>query len=185
MIVEVAVTARGSRNGLVGAGDVLCIRPYPWDWGLEEIRRYLILLVDARGQTRIEPLFRDIPTGKILTLSELGMLPLTNTDHGRYRLIAKSSLKINFAVVRRHIPDLDIQKAGNRKSIYQPAKKRSQLIRKFDGRAGNCKVREIDVDASSVVAGAEEEFIIRDRILTDKRDGIKKASQSLQHQYLR
>jgi hypothetical protein len=72
----------------------------------------------------------------------------------------------NFAII-------DSVKMKNEQYAYQPFKKASQVVEKFDGKNGNYLLKTTDVDCVAVGIGAEDEIVSNSNIIVDKFTGKK------------
>lgn len=67
---ELAIAKRDEDGARKKLGDVIAVKPYPWEWGRMELKHYLILVVDGISQEEAEkmiwPLYQ-YPDGMILT----------------------------------------------------------------------------------------------------------------------
>jgi len=191
VIFEAAVAMRDAATGMVRAGDVLCVRPYSWAWGLMEIRRYLILPIrSTKGPPAVQSLWENIFTGDILTMAELARIPVEGIRDGQFRLVAKSDHSLRITDIMAIMPDFDIISMLNSHRIYQPFKSASGLIRRFDGREGRHAVAASEVDTVSVVSPREADMIVdlaRHPVIRKKgpyHAHVKKAAGKLQYQHL-
>ena len=128
-------------------GDVVAVRPHPFNWGRKEIDRYFIVIIDMP---------EDIET--LRSMFESCQYAETNEfqpeDDSHLTKLAKNRFKIPLDIVKTGwMPDLDLGKVRDKKIIYQPFKKTSQLISKLD-------LQEKDVDCASIVSSKEAEFSI-------------------------
>lgn len=168
-------------------GDISSIKPYPRNCGRKVIDEYLIVIVEcnkAEIKTRLRaPLwanglvegvdFRDIE-------KEDGLDPIVypsqdyvwdiqaNMPMKRPKELAKRRYKIPLNI----LGNIDMAKVQNKIYIYQPFKKASQLVQKFDGINSpyDLKIKDVDCTASGI--GTEQEVVFQwsaiDNLVMDK-----------------
>jgi hypothetical protein len=96
------------------AGDIVAVKPYPWQWGKAELQNYLIVIVDnmteEEAMQMMEPLYQDDNPG---TLESPGIV----TEKRKFKIDIKK-LKQNI------LPTLDEAKLANQSKTenYQPLK---------------------------------------------------------------
>lgn len=100
-------------------GDIVAVKPYPWEWGKAELRNYLIVIIDNMTEEEameiMGPLYENDDPGSI---DENGILiPGVVTDKRKFRLDIKK-LKDNI------LPTLDESKLTDQGKAenYQPIK---------------------------------------------------------------
>ncbi len=145
-------------------GDILAIRPHPWNWGAKEIKIGLVVIAESTKtmdemKTYEDFIFEhDISKAQIKG-NEYRQKREAGTDAG-YKLKRKCINNIDLVELRKTITDLNDTKMEDKAVIYQPCKKASQLVQKFDGLNGSRLVEEKDVDTVSSVAAKEAEISI-------------------------
>jgi len=170
-------------------GDILSVRPYPWDWGRSEIDAVLIVLISipdiyfTDGELRAffrEPQYAD---GEILgydfrdinySLDKINrqffpsksfVIDLNN-HQGDYFGIKPRPVKVakrRFKIVLNDLLPygINLNKVRNKKYIYQPFKKASQVVNPFDGLEGRHLLKAKDVDCKTALIDTEvENFIV-------------------------
>jgi hypothetical protein len=169
------------------AGDIIVVRPYPWNWGRKEIDQYLIILIEsARPPEEIrkleEPTFWNHNTGSEISRDEWLALNAAAGDDMealgdvmRMPRAKKNRFKIVIPELQKTIPDLDLARMMDKRAVYQPFKSASQLVAKFTG-GKNRYLTKTEVYATMNKAAAEEEFIINidqaPGLLFDKLRGV-------------
>lgn len=170
-------------------GDIISIRLHPRNCGRRVIDESLVVIVECAEEplklkTKLRaPLwenglvegvdFRDIE-------KEDGVDPVQYPDKDyvwnikaekpmkRPRQEAKRRYKIPLSI----LPDIDIVKTQNKFCIYQPYKRASQLVEKFDGKKGRHYLETKDVDCSGFGIGTEQEIVFQwsalDNLVIDK-----------------
>lgn len=168
-------------------GDIISIRLYPRNCGRKVIDEYLIVIVECSidypvlKQKFTGPLwevglvewvdFRDFHTRKARPLKpgeddvDLTVYPpneyvwdLTNEKPiKKPKRLAKRRYKIPLNM----LGNIDLAKVRNKKYIYQPFKKASKLVEKFDGKNGNHYLETKDVDCVASAIGAEQEIVFQ------------------------
>jgi len=121
------------------AGYILAIKPYPWDWGAKEIKNHIIVIFES-----IEP-YEKLQRFLLRPLYEDGK----EVDEFSYPVpapIAKRRIFLMLSKIKELKDDVDLIKTADKNYIYQPFKKVSQLIQKFDGQNGNRYLTSGDVD---------------------------------------
>jgi len=98
-------------------GDIISVRPHPWNWGRKEIDQYLIVIINS--DIDYEELRVELETNR------------TNPED------IKNKYKIDFTELKKLLPELDMEKVEDKNKIYQPFKKATQLVEKFDGIGAN------------------------------------------------
>lgn len=111
-------------------GDIVAVRPYPWNWGSSEINEYLVVIMTSPlSITKLRNLYETVGAG------------------GK-----KNRFSIKLNKIKSKYVKFDITKAQDRTYIYQPFKKRSQLLGKLNG-----VLKEGDIDAGD---NPEEEVVL-------------------------
>lgn len=133
-------------------GDVLAIRPYPWNWGLKEIDECLVVIVRSSESIQTLKSHHEMP------LYQYG---LDKRPEKMYvNILAEHRYQLPFESLRKWIPDIDLNKIKNMKYIYQPFKEKGQLVKKFDGKNKRKKVNATDIDCTCSIASDSHEFCI-------------------------
>jgi len=142
-------------------GDIVAVRPHPWNWGRKEIDNYLVVIIESNMTIRElrtmceESLLRKKSDGTIITRTAFSILEQdggANIDD--YEKYSKRACKIDLADLKAEVPDLDLDKVHDRNLKYQPFKSAKQLVHKFSD------IKEADVDTVSSMAGKDHEFSI-------------------------
>jgi len=144
-------------------GEIICVRPYPWNWGRREIDEYFIVLVEsAKTYEEIsivrEGIWRHPENKKLISEAEANDLAETGEvpDY-----VDKNRFKIDISMLTIEIAGFDQQKMENKNYIYQPMKSKSQLVAKFDGLNNNRYLDPAEADTSCLAASDEEEIFIQ------------------------
>ena len=146
-------------------GDIVTVRPHPWNWGLKEIKEYLIVIMDSDSTfTEIREKYDMYDRSKLYT---------DKSESAPY--FSSPQFKIPLADLKANMPDLDIAKVENPETIYQPFKSAGQLVQKFDGKKANRMVRYRDVDTASSLADKDTELSLLKTvtIIEEKSSGKK------------
>lgn len=167
-LYEVAVVIKNgpdTHTSIIGKrqGDIVAVKPYPWNWGRKEIDEYLIVIFETtRSVEQVykteESVYLYTKNDSLISQAEANALEALNDM--RFKLVYKNRFSIPLAKVLDHITDLDLDKVENKLWIYQPFKKASQLVDKFDGKNKNRLLSLLDVDTYSIAADIEQEFVI-------------------------
>ncbi len=167
-------------------GDILAIRPYPHNWGRKEIDQGFVVIVESdRTFEDIVWLSKDVlhrhkKTGDVLDMYDFHHITTTkDEDPNDYELIKKRRYSLQMSEVSKYTAGIDFVKVRDKKKIYQPFKKASQLVQKFDGKNGKRRLAKRDVDTSSRHTQDEEEIVINTitnivNIFDKKRKGNKR-----------
>ena len=106
-------------------GDIIAVRPYPWEWGKKEEKNYLIVLMDGLVKEEAQKL--TIPQWNL----GLDWYPSDGVESEILGLvtIAKRRFKLPFDIISDgwH-KNLDIDKIRDRRSNYQPLKDQEIII---------------------------------------------------------
>lgn len=139
-------------------GDIIAVRPYPFNWGLMDIKWHLIVIIDSPEDIQIMRATYEIP----LYVGGLDRHPADDIEwEDRPEKLKKNRFQIPLNIIKDGwITDLDINKVQDKSYIYQPFKRASQLTSKFTGRNKNHFLESKDVDCISSVAMANAEFVI-------------------------
>ena len=149
-------------------GDIICVLPYPTDWGRKVIDEYFIVIVETDAtleemkRFQKKRLYRDKKTSFLVTEKdyENAIAPETGTKLPTdFEMAAKSRYVIPFPSIQPIAP-LDINKVRNKTYIYQPFKKASELVKHFDGKKSKYLLTVNDVDCAAGLISAEQEFSI-------------------------
>lgn len=93
-------------------GDIVAVKPYPWSWGAEELKRYLILVVNNLTEEEI--------SNYMSPYYENGIEPTTNNAAA---ITAKRRFKVDLDQIKKYIkPDMDISSLEDFSIAYQPLK---------------------------------------------------------------
>ena len=148
-------------------GDLMAVKSYPCNWGRKEIGAGLIIIINSpRTLAQLEDMIYDMLYeygATIINHKEYDDLVVKEQD--KCKLYTKNRYSLSLIEIQKHITDLDMSKVRNKTYIYQPFKKASQLVQKFDGRNGNRSLSIGDVDSLSTVAGKEQEFVFDTSII--------------------
>lgn len=129
-------------------GDIIAVRPHGWCWGLKELSRCLVVLVeDDRSSEELNDLVAEVTYENHQKESE----------SQRLKKLIKFKLKMPLTEIKKINTEVDLDKARNPSFIYQPFKTTDDLIKKFDGKNGNRFLNHKDVDTG---LNADKEFII-------------------------
>jgi len=109
-------------------GDIITIRPKGFPWGRKEIDSHLIVPFESNKDW--DTLKREID------------LKGANGEKRKFKVIL-NDLKTNY------YPTLDLVKVRNKKLIYQPFLKASELVAPFNGVDKNYLLEEKDVDCDN------------------------------------
>jgi len=149
-------------------GDIICILPYPTDWGRKVIDEYFIVIVETDAtleemkRFQCRRLYRDKKTAFLVTQEdyEIAIDPETGTKLPTdFEMAAKSRYVIPFSDVQVIAP-LDMNKVRDKQYIYQPFKKASEVVKHFDGKNSKYLLTVNDVDCAAGIISAEQEFSI-------------------------
>ncbi len=167
--LAVAVTNEPANGVFVRqqAGDIVTIKPHPWNWGAVEIRNYLIVIVEINRsysmlKGRVQGgIYRDLISTALVTERDY----LNGTDAGRakseFEMVFANRYKFAIAKIKQRLPDLNLAKVANKLLRYQPFKNKTQLLQKFDGLNRRRFLTENDVDCvSTSKPGDTSEFSI-------------------------
>jgi len=148
--IEVAISVETFAEDMrKSEGDIIGVVPYPHNWGLEEIDRYLILIIDI-GLVDVR-----VARGKLMQPKRTIQGDEMSDDvEKRAYSIPLANLKTNFST------DLDLTKVRDNKAKYQPYKSAAQLVSQFDGTDGKYLLTELDVDCSIGLTPPNTEIII-------------------------
>lgn len=147
-------------------GDILAICAYPWNWGLKEIDQCLIVIVEFITSMSIHELRRKFKGFLYTNGLEYGFdfCELIYEDRGidpkdypdseydwdlrNDKPILKPTIvgKHKFNVPLTGLGSIDLTKVRNKNYKYQPFKKASQLVQKFDGKGKNKSLSLAEVD---------------------------------------
>ena len=143
-------------------GDIIDVKSYPYNWGLDEIDTHLIVIVD------IGLLQWNIVRGKLISYK---YTIEGDTESGA---IAKRAYSIPLANLRtNHLTDLDLTKVRDITAKYQPFKSAAQLVSQFDGTDGRYSLTTSDVDCSAGLTPPDTEVTINwaNNLVYDKYAG--------------
>lgn len=150
-----------SGKGKAAEGDIIAVRPHGFNWGLNEIKHFLILLVfdnrttDELSKLCKRPLYID---GR--EIEEINEAQEACFDMGILFIEPEKAVDFRFKIDIEDLkilnPELNLTKVREN-TIYQPYKKASKLIEKFNGKKGNHKLTVANVNAGWMV---EQEIII-------------------------
>ena len=180
-------------------GDIITVREYPRNWGRKVIDEHLIVLIDIQGVAfedwELRNFFKEpqYSDGHILGASfrdinyeQDSVNKLAYPSHlYAWDIQADCIMERPVVTAKRRFkvtapPQLDSIKIKDKKYIYQPFKKASQLVQKFDGIGGNRFLEVSDVDCVSSLGDVESEVIIlwkNKTIITDKYTNLKVSPQ--------
>lgn len=146
-------------------GDIIAVRPHPWNWGLKEIKFGLIVIVES---SRTDEQMRDLASPTYEHNSTLVAIPgeiyeaLDDAAKNDYRLKKKGSRNISIASITSVMADIDNDKIEDDDAIYQPFKSDDQLVSRFDGGRNSdgtnrhsVALGEVDTNSSAAPAGTE------------------------------
>jgi len=94
-------------------GDIIAIKPYPWNWGTEELKHYLIVIVDGLTEKEVECL--TIPYYK----DGQDVSPIATGETKPHIPIAKRKYKVPLTAISK---DIDLDKVKDKNLAYQPLK---------------------------------------------------------------
>jgi len=161
-------------------GDILAVRPHPWNWGKTEIEIGLVVIVESSKKLEemrllSAPIFQKDGVKKFSH-------EIPEGEESQWALVKKGGNNVDMTVLGTVITDLDNTKLEDDSMIYQPMKARTQLVSKFDGgiifekgdegktekelldEGKEVKKRHLvttsDVDTNSVVADSDTELSI-------------------------
>lgn len=180
---EIAIAVKDEDDHMVRVfrkkeGDIISVRPYPNHWGRKSIDEYFVVIVECAVDSLIlkqrltEPLWENgliwgIDFRKLeydrhhvdqvqYPVSEYCWHIKNQRPIKRPKMQAKRRYRIpldRFAI-------LDKAKVQNKKYIYQPFKKASQLVQRFDGLEGRHYLEKKEVDCVAPGIGEEQEFVV-------------------------
>ena len=102
-------------------GDIIAVKPYPWEWGKEEVKRFLIVVIDGLTKQQVEDMCSPHYANDKL-ISELE----PDSDE---KPIAKRRFKIPLDVLENAAGmTLDINKLEDKSVEYQPLKKINKVL---------------------------------------------------------
>lgn len=102
-------------------GDIIAVKPYPWEWGKKELNQYLIVVVDGLVKEEADKLCApQFETGKDWWPSD--ELPQSN-------IIAKRRFKIDLNILKSEFDsEMDLAMVMDKKVKYQPIKDKNTVI---------------------------------------------------------
>lgn len=180
-------------------GDIINLKPYPRNCGRKVIDEYLIVIVEcsqtnhkALKQKLTLPLFEDgltedVDFREICPEDDLDPLAYPPPDYvwdlqarmviKRPKMLAKRRYKIPLSL----LGNIDLAKVRDKTCIYQPFKKATQLVSKFDGENGNHFLEEKDVDCSAPGISSGQEIVFQwsavENLVVDKYTNFYEAPQ--------
>lgn len=153
--------SEGYRNKLF---DVTAVRPYPWNWGLREIKEYLIVIVDVNKTfSEMVALYEDdimVHTGTLEKVTRRSIIDLPKEEKAQYALFQKNTHKVPAAEITSAMPGINLLDVADDTKIYQPFKKKTELVKKFNGLNNNHLVLEKDCITSVGAIGDNDEVSI-------------------------
>lgn len=160
-------------------GDIISMKPYPRNCGLKVLDSALVIIVEcsksdrkALKQKLTRPLFEnglveDVDFRELATEDGLDYVVYPKKQYvwdrqarmpiKRPKMIAKRRYKIPLNM----LGNIDLVKVRNPTYIYQPFKKASQLVEKFDGKGANEFLEEKDVDCVALGVSKEQEKVFQ------------------------
>lgn len=112
MIFSLALAVEDGGGLRHKAGDIIAVKPSGWQWGRQEVKRYLIAEVELPGISSLEE------AEKLrLPLYENGTLD----PEGNEVIIGKRRFQLPLEEIEKTIP-LDREKLVNKEQEYQPLK---------------------------------------------------------------
>ena len=172
-------------------GDIISIRSYPRNCGRKVIDECLIVIVECDNENQVElktklrqPLWkhglvegidfreivhRDDNLDSIVYPAEDYVWEIQAEQPMKWpKKVAKRRYKIPLAL----LGNIDLTKVKDKNYIYQPFKKASQLVKKFDGKEHRHYLKVEDVDCAATGIGAEQEVVFQwsalDNLVMDK-----------------
>ena len=161
-------------------GDIVAVRPYPWNWGRKEIDAYLIVIIECNKTIdEMKKLFQQrLYEGGLIygeDFRAFGAEDGTGIDYSVYppkeyawdiknsKIISFPTkiAKNRFSISLSKFTNIDLAKIQDKKKIYQPFKKAAQLVSKFDGLNGNHLLNVQDVDCAGIGIDSETEISIK------------------------
>ena len=96
-------------------GDIIAVKPYPWAWGTEEVKRYLIIVVNNLTEEEVADYMSPYYEGdNVGTLEEPGVVT------------GKRKFNVDIAEIKTHVKsDIDLVKLKDKDVDYQPLKDES------------------------------------------------------------
>lgn len=102
-------------------GDLIAVKPYPWQWGRKEINAYLIVVLDG--------LTKDEAHRLCAPLYEDGSLEQPDPEISDPKIMAKRRFKIPLETIKNGwLPSLDLERVRNIKDVYQPLKETETVL---------------------------------------------------------
>ncbi len=156
-------------------GDLVAVRPHPWNWGAKEIDQYLIVIIETvKSFKKLDSLirqsvYRDLVTAGNPLVKQSIYNSLTEPDivtgqpqrpYNDFEIAHKNRFQISHAKVKAKLSDLNLTKVRNKVLRYQPFKNRNQLVQKFNGMNGNRLIIENECDCDANHADNNNEFSI-------------------------
>ncbi len=150
-------------------GDIIAIRPYPWNWGVKEIDECLIVIIETARSYEVlrnlirQSVYKDKVNNVVVKQGDYEELtnPETRTrDRNEFEMAHKNRFQISHAKVKERLSDLNLTKVRDKLLRYQPFKNATQLVQKFDGLNNNRFLQISDVDCHSIHANNNAEFSI-------------------------
>ena len=151
-------------------GDIVAIRPHPWNWGAKEIDQYFIVIVDT-----------DLSLAEMQNFTVRNFFGVSTKEQESSVFetvgipISKRRYQIKLTDIKsRIISDLDLAKVRDVSVKYQPFKAEAKLVQKFDGIKGNHLIDAKDVDCASLFVSKDAETAVNllvENIIFDKQDG--------------
>jgi hypothetical protein len=95
-------------------GDIIAVKPYPWQWGTKEQDAYMIVIVDGltkdEAHNYCKPLYPNGETDENIIMEQ------------NIKPIAKRRHSIPLDVLKSKMPELNFSKIRNKTLVYQPMK---------------------------------------------------------------
>ena len=95
-------------------GDIVAVRPYPFNWGTKEVDQYFIVIIEADEDLSIMRATYERP------LLEGGVIDDLN---GSVPQLAKNQFSIPLNIIKKGwMPNLDLTQVRDKRKVYQPLK---------------------------------------------------------------
>jgi len=142
-------------KGRVNIGDILAVRPHPFDWGSVAITEGVIVIIEsdktlAELRSRYSsPLYDNGKTRDEMN-SEAAIARNAGQPYKFPASIAKRMFRIPMVKIKKLFGELDTAKVKDETKIYQPFKSLTPLISAYDGKGKNDLVEEKDADTGQL-----------------------------------
>ena len=110
-------------------GDIVAVKPYPWQWGTKEVDEYLIVIVEGLTEEEAKRLRQPHYEGGILKEGIPKFIPNMKSLPKPPKIIGKNRFNIPLSIIKNGwIPDLKEKDVRNKTKVYQPFKDKNIII---------------------------------------------------------